>query len=332
MLALPALAALVLFVWALSAYDLAVYGLYLLFGSFVHAAVITATVTVLRHKFRAALGVPGTPCGDCKMSNACVTLIVAPTIFIVVSTVLANMVVDYTGLALGYAFMASIAFSLPPCYAPPSLCPGEGGGADQCTPAFQLALMESALERRAALTLAQGAHSGMGKEAAPLLPAQLPPQRPAARQGAWSTGLLECTCTPHCEGDIPLVFCSVAWGWWMQARVLQRTGYTSQRDFVRVAGFLCCLQGLPAVWGGVAALVHATGVAVQVVYCIAALPALVAACWLRRHVRERYGIAGASACEDVLCEDFLKPTLCFPCSIAQLDRELTLRGEAGSSF
>ena len=99
-----------------------------------------------------------------------------------------------------------------------------------------------------------------------------------------------------------------------------------------MAGILCCLQGLPAAWSGVAALVHATGVAVQVVYCLAALPALLAACWLRRQVRQRYGIRGANACEEVLCEDALKPALCYPCSIAQLDRELTLRGEEGSSF
>lgn len=283
---------------------------------------------------------PGTLCGDFKMSCACGTISVA-----LVTLIIGVLVFVYTtpnsesgaaSAARGAAFTAFIfsaavfpvAFSLPPCYAPPSSCP------DQCTPAFQLALMESALEQPGAPALALGAYSGVDKETAPLQPpAQAPRPQPAAGQGAWSTGLCECTCTPHCEGNLPLFCCSAAWGWWMQARAMQRMGwYSSQADFVRAAGALCCLQGLPAAWSGVAALVHATGAAVQVVYCAATLPALLAACWLRRQVRERYGIAGANACVDVVCEDVLLPTLCYPCSIAQLDRELTLRGEAGSSF
>ncbi len=338
LLAFPVMAALALYTGALSLYGYVGHEWAFVGGGVALFAVTTAAVAVLRHEFRGALGVPGTWCGDFKMSCACGTISVALVIFVV-----AALVNIYTtprsaqqgeNDARGAAFTAlifsacvfPIAFSLPPCYAPPSSCP------DQCTPAFQLALMESALEQPAAPALAQGAHSGMDKGTAPLLPAQ-PPPLPPARQGAWSTGLCECTCTPHCEGNMPLFCCSLAWGWWMQARAMRRLGwFSSQADFARVAGILCCLQGLPAAWSGVAALVHATGVAVQVVYCIAALPALVAACWLRRQVRERYGIAGANACEDVLCEDFLKPTLCFPCSIAQLDRELTLRGEAGSSF
>ncbi len=120
---------------------------------------------------------------------------------------------------------------------------------------------------------------------------------------------------------MPILCCSLAWGWWMQARLQKRLGWTAASDFPFLAGALACVEGLPAVWNAVATLAHATGTAVQVVYCAAALPALLYNIWLRRRVRERLDIKEAFVCEDVVA-----PTLCYPCSIAQMDREVTLRG------
>lgn len=299
-------------------------------GGSVLWVVTSGAVAATRNAFRKALGVPGTCWSDICMSSSCATLFIAPVLWFVIllnlphtqpSSEASNKAANDLALALTFGLLIfPIAFSFPPCWGLPSSAP------NQCTPAFQLAAMESALVPPGASCAAQGAYSGMSKEAAPMLP----PQRTPANGGnSWSTGIIGCTCTPRCEGDIPLCCCSLAWAWWMQARLMQRMGWTSSDDFSfsQLAGALLCLEGLPVFWNIVATLSHATGSAFQVLYCVAAVPALLFNCWLRRQVRKRYNIPGS-----LVCEDMLVPTFCHPCSIAQLDREITLRGEAGSSF
>ena len=211
-----------------------------------------------------------------------------------------------------------------PCYAPPAKSP------NQCSYAFQLALMEGGL---VAADLASGAsgETGAAKEGAmhpaPHLRAPQVQPRPALGGGGggglppaarWSTDLFGCTCNQRCEGDAPLFACSAAWGWWMQTRLMKRMGRASESDFCRVACGFCCLEGLPDAVDFIASLAGAGSAAIDTISALARLPVVLINVWLRRTVRDRYGIP-----ESFVCEDLLVSCCCYPCAIAQQVRART---------
>ena len=188
-----------------------------------------------------------------------------------------------------------------PCYAAPD------GRPMQCSWPFQLALMDSAI-------------SGADKAAAPPPPPRGPPAPGGER---WSSDLFGCTCTPECGGSAPLLGCSFAYGWWMQTRIMKRVGRTPLASFWGVACGLFVLEGLLDLVDFVIEAASLAGSALEVVLNVAArVPITAINCWLRRTVRERYNIR-----EDWPLQDLFISFCFYPCSIAQLDRELTARGE-----
>jgi Cys-rich protein (TIGR01571 family) len=215
-----------------------------------------------------------------------------------------------------------------PCYAPPAKSP------NQCSHAFQLALMEGALVSADAAAGAGSEASGAAKEGAMLPEPHLrPPQvqgPPALGAGGgpgggaprWSSELLGCTCNQRCEGDVPLCFCAAAWGWWMQTRLMKRIGRAGEGDFWKVACGLFCLEGLPDCIDFVSASAGcASSVTLDVIGGLARLPVVLINVWLRRTVRDRFGIP-----EGFVCEDALVSCFCYPCAIAQ---QVSAGGVAG---
>jgi Cys-rich protein (TIGR01571 family) len=218
-----------------------------------------------------------------------------------------------------------------PCYAPPTTRP------TQCSYAFQLALMEGALAEAAVQQQqqqqqggggqGQGFSSGAAKEGAMHpFPQQIPlqqrsgaPGQFAAAGGAqaaatpkWSTDLWGCTCNNRCEGDVPLCACSAAYGWWMQTRLMRRMGRTQDGDFWKVALLFFFCEGLPDLWDIIAGAAQVATAAADVLGVVARLPVVLINMWLRRVVRDRYGIP-----ENFMCEDCVISFFCYPCAIAQ---------------
>ena len=213
-----------------------------------------------------------------------------------------------------------------PCYANPAQRP------QQCSPAFQLALMETALVAPGgSAPSADGASGGAKEEAINPSPARAAAARsamggPGGPQPRWSSDLFGCTCNQRCEGDVPLCACACAYGWWMQTRLMKRMGRLpvsgSGNDFCKAAAFLFCMEGLPDLWDFISAAANVAGAAADTVGALARLPVVLINWWVRRQVRDRYGIP-----EGFTGEDCLISCCCYPCAIAQQDRELTLRGE-----
>ena len=251
---------------------------------------------------------------------------------LVVATLLSLVLALLTGLlrcafrgahTLPGSYLADVAQSTPwvcclPCYAPPASRPM------QCSYAYQLALMESAQVAAAAAAAASTSGATKGSNLSGSLSAASVQSPSPSGEGRWSSDLCGCTCNQRCEGDVPVCLCASAYGWWMQARLLQRLGRTgASSSFWKWAAGLCVLEALPDFWDFVATLTAAQGPLVLVLSLLARVPVFCVNFALRRQVRERYRIAEAFACEDALVS-----CCCYPCSIAQQDREMSLRGEA----
>ena len=181
----------------------------------------------------------------------------------------------------------------------------------QRTYPFQLALVAVATEP----TLASGEESGAPKEGPgtrPTLPAL----------GKWSTDLFGCKCTRECEGDIVMCSCALLWSWWMQTRIAKRIGLVD--SFAKVGCLLFAIESIPDIWGIIADAAGLIGSTTEsVVTVVTYIPATLLNVWLRMQVRARYRIEESFVCEDVLVSFF-----CYPCAVAQADRELTIRGES----
>jgi len=202
-----------------------------------------------------------------------------------------------------------------PCYERPYVRPMQYGFP------FQLALMETKVAQ-ATVEAQQG--SGAAKGGALPAAATPPPQvYVPGRDSKWSSDLFDCTCNSQCEGNCPVLCCSFLYGWWMQTRLLQRIGKIQSHQFWQWGCGLGFLEGLPDIVDAIGSLANAAGtLTLDVVGILAQIPIIAVNFWLRKLVRERYNIE-----ESFCCQDCLVATFCYPCSIAQIDREMTARGE-----
>lgn len=188
----------------------------------------------------------------------------------------------------------------------------------QCSNAMQLALMGVGTDsppQIASPLEAEGGQTGQAKSGGPgdILVQPSP--------GKWSTDLFGCRCTKECEGDVVLCSCSIFWSWWMQTRIAKRIGKID--SFAKVACILFSLESLPDIWSLIADAAHLIGTTAEgVITFISYIPMTAFNYWLRLKVRERYSIQ-----ENFPCEDFLVSIFCYPCAIAQEDREITIRGD-----
>jgi len=185
----------------------------------------------------------------------------------------------------------------------------------QCSNPFQLALIGVATDPVPQAGLDPGAETGEAKVTGPGEVAVQP------SPGSWSTDLCGCRCTKECEGDITILCCSLLWSWWLQTRIAKRLGKVE--SFAKVGCILFTLESLPDLWGLVADAANLIGSTTEsVLTFICYIPMTLFNYWLRVKVRERYQIQ-----ENFVCEDFLVSFFCYPCAVAQADRELTIRGE-----
>ncbi len=190
----------------------------------------------------------------------------------------------------------------------------------QCGWAYQLALMERASATR-------GAASGYGREedaaaSAPLTGtgAAAPVAPPGGAPGAWSTPLLGCAPPWEFEGDCPICYCALTNSWWVQARLLKRLGRFSVADFFKWSCGLLAVEYLPTVVDE--AVVATTNPGLVAAGWLLSIPSYVITCWARRTLKRQHGIEGG------LVDDVCPVIFCYSCAMAQMDRELTVRGAA----
>jgi len=221
----------------------------------------------------------------------------------------------------GGAAAADLLWSVPwlgvPIYCAPARVP------QQCGWAYQLALMERA---RAARGAASGYGRGEDAEAAAPLTGggggggPPPPPPPGGAPGAWSTPLLGCAPCWEFEGDCPICYCALTNSWWLQARLLKRLGSFPTAAFAKWAAGLCLMEYLP--FAVDEAVVGAASPGLAAVGWLLTLPSYAVACWARRELKRAHGIEGG------LADDVCPVVFCYPCAMAQMDRELTARGAA----
>jgi Cys-rich protein (TIGR01571 family) len=222
--------------------------------------------------------------------------------------------------------LVSVPWLVVPIYCAPARVP------QQCGWAYQLALMERA-------SLVRNAASGYSRDsedaaaAAPLTGAAAPPAPgggawaypPGGAPGAWSTPLLGCAPPWEFEGDCPIFYCACTNSWWLQARLLKRLGRFPLAAFVQWALGLCLLEYAPVLVDE--ALVGAAGPGLVAAGWALSVPSYAVTCWTRRALKQAHGIEGGG-CGRGLVDDVCPVVFCYPCAMAQMDRELTARGAA----